>query len=476
MPSGYEAVDAAFGVHGERLSHDAGQYTMPVVEFRTGGDYALYAVTTACDGAFSRGAGTIFSSNGTVRGDVTAQDSQTVAANPQFEAVIDRVCAAAMDSRFVADPFQPRAALELLLGPLDADEEAAWTPGAGENVEEGLKWVSLRRSGTFTDSGGDRLAYIITGARDLACQARACGGGAIGGALFRFDDGKWRLASHTPVILSAGNYGEAAGGDAIRNLQGEDRAPLIRVDWGDCHMGECGMATSLIGVVEGRLTEVWSGASGAESPGTAGCADFGKCTDWSADIKLLGGNGAFPEIEVARKGQEWDWSAERLLEIDETLVYRYDPVGRYHEASRSGSVVEVPLPVQPPEPDSGFAEVPFSADQQPVPAMPDVHEGIPASSRAPDVEATVDEAARSMNPPRYPPAALRAGITGQVVLHVSVDAEGLVTDVAVHRSSRNRDLDRAAIQAARTWRFNPAVVDGRPVAGRVQVPVDFDLD
>ena len=37
------------------------------------------------------------------------------------------------------------------------------------------------------------------------------------------------------------------------------------------------------------------------------------------------------------------------------------------------------------------------------------------------------------------------------------------------------DLDRAAIDAARRWRFNPEVRDGVPVAGRVRVPVDFVL-
>ncbi|HIY72118.1 MAG TPA: energy transducer TonB, partial [Candidatus Luteimonas excrementigallinarum] len=92
------------------------------------------------------------------------------------------------------------------------------------------------------------------------------------------------------------------------------------------------------------------------------------------------------------------------------------------------------------------------------------------------IEASVDVSSRAMNPPRYPPAALRSGITGTVILIISVDAQGNVTDVEVERSSRNRDLDRAAIQAARKWRFNPAQVDGVASAGRVRVPVDFNLD
>ena len=107
------------------------------------------------------------------------------------------------------------------------------------------------------------------------------------------------------------------------------------------------------------------------------------------------------------------------------------------------------------------------------PAPPPAPPAPPAP--APSIGASVDPSSRSMNPPKYPPAALRAGITGQVILVVDVDAQGNVTNVSVEKSSRNRDLDRAAIDAARRWRFNPEVRDGVPVAGRVRVPVDFVL-
>jgi protein TonB len=80
-----------------------------------------------------------------------------------------------------------------------------------------------------------------------------------------------------------------------------------------------------------------------------------------------------------------------------------------------------------------------------------------------------------MNPPKYPPAAFRQGIEGEVILIVDVDAQGNVTDVSVEKSSRNRDLDRAAMEAARKWRFNPSTVNGQPAAGRVRVPVAFRL-
>src|SRR5690606_4544839 len=126
-------------------------------------------------------------------------------------------------------------------------------------------------------------------------------------------------------------------------------------------------------------------------------------------------------------------------------------------------------PPPPEEPPVVFDE-PSPMD---TPAPPPAPPAPPAPT--PNIGASVDPSSRSMNPPKYPPAALRAGITGQVVLVIDVDASGNVLDVTVERSSRNRDLDRAAIAAARRWRFNPEIRDGVAVAGRVRVPVDFVL-
>ncbi|MCM2335716.1 MAG: energy transducer TonB [Pseudomonas sp.] len=78
-----------------------------------------------------------------------------------------------------------------------------------------------------------------------------------------------------------------------------------------------------------------------------------------------------------------------------------------------------------------------------------------------------------MNPPRYPPTELRQGVGGTVVLVISIDGNGNVLDVSVEKSSRNRNLDRAAMDAARKWRFNPEMRGGVGVPSRVRVPVDF---
>lgn len=75
--------------------------------------------------------------------------------------------------------------------------------------------------------------------------------------------------------------------------------------------------------------------------------------------------------------------------------------------------------------------------------------------------------------PRYPMSALRANREGQVVLSVTVTPEGDVTDVTVGRSSGDLDLDRAAEEAVRNWRF--AAADNRAPRYTADLPIRFEL-
>ncbi len=80
------------------------------------------------------------------------------------------------------------------------------------------------------------------------------------------------------------------------------------------------------------------------------------------------------------------------------------------------------------------------------------------------------------SPPRYPRRALREGIEGTVRLTVSIDAMGNVVDVQIAQGSGSAELDRAAQDAVREWRYQPAIHDGQPVASTLEIPVDFKLD
>ncbi|TXI29325.1 MAG: energy transducer TonB, partial [Ottowia sp.] len=52
-------------------------------------------------------------------------------------------------------------------------------------------------------------------------------------------------------------------------------------------------------------------------------------------------------------------------------------------------------------------------------------------------------------------------------------AQGNPVDVRVVERSGERDLDRAAVNAVRQWRFEPAMRNGKAIATSVKVPVDF---
>jgi TonB family protein len=74
----------------------------------------------------------------------------------------------------------------------------------------------------------------------------------------------------------------------------------------------------------------------------------------------------------------------------------------------------------------------------------------------------------------YPPSALASRARGDVVLVVTVDAEGRVVKTEVDKTSGDAGLDEAAVAAARQWTFAPALRDGRPVRCRILARFHFD--
>ena len=77
--------------------------------------------------------------------------------------------------------------------------------------------------------------------------------------------------------------------------------------------------------------------------------------------------------------------------------------------------------------------------------------------------------------PSYPASARRLGVEGTALLRVLVDSDGRVGDVVVKQSAGHPDLDRAAADAVRHWRFEPARRGADSVAMWVELPVDFRL-
>ena len=76
--------------------------------------------------------------------------------------------------------------------------------------------------------------------------------------------------------------------------------------------------------------------------------------------------------------------------------------------------------------------------------------------------------------PEYSEEARLAKFQGDVLLWVVVGPDGKTRDVRVQRSV-GMGLDEKAVAAVRTWRFQPAMKDGRPVAVQVSIQVTFRL-
>ena len=78
--------------------------------------------------------------------------------------------------------------------------------------------------------------------------------------------------------------------------------------------------------------------------------------------------------------------------------------------------------------------------------------------------------------PKYTNDAMRAKITGQVLLELVVQADGTVGDVRVAKSLDSTfGLDEEAMRTVREWRFVPGSRQGQPVPVIVLVSVSFSI-
>lgn len=75
-------------------------------------------------------------------------------------------------------------------------------------------------------------------------------------------------------------------------------------------------------------------------------------------------------------------------------------------------------------------------------------------------------------PPLYTESAFDDGIEGRVVLKIIVRKDGSVGPIRIHQSLE-RELDQAAVEAVKTWEFEPAKIDGEPVNVLADVEIDF---
>lgn len=76
--------------------------------------------------------------------------------------------------------------------------------------------------------------------------------------------------------------------------------------------------------------------------------------------------------------------------------------------------------------------------------------------------------------PEFSEEARIAKFQGEVTLLATISADGYARNLVVVRSL-GMGLDEKALEAVRTWRFDPAKKDGRPVAVQMNIIVNFHL-
>jgi len=107
---------------------------------------------------------------------------------------------------------------------------------------------------------------------------------------------------------------------------------------------------------------------------------------------------------------------------------------------------------------------------------PDEVAADPASVRGPTPPARLSAPPQPLDLPRipYPPEARKAGVEGQVLLLLRIDARGAVAAVRILDAPAPRAS--AAAEGARRFRFTPALVEGEPVETEIRFTYTFLLE
>jgi len=78
--------------------------------------------------------------------------------------------------------------------------------------------------------------------------------------------------------------------------------------------------------------------------------------------------------------------------------------------------------------------------------------------------------------PRFPHSAREKNVSGFVVVEVQVSTSGQPVKIRVLESQPPGIFDASALDAMRSWVFEPAMIRGQPVASNVVQRVRFDLE
>ncbi|GIU47459.1 energy transducer TonB [Shewanella algidipiscicola] len=132
--------------------------------------------------------------------------------------------------------------------------------------------------------------------------------------------------------------------------------------------------------------------------------------------------------------------------------------------------ISTSMPIMP-----AVADMPL---QVPIMATPTLN-GLGLPSIAPVIAGIkdVDKAPELLRfiQPKMPIAGRKFKQGGKVLLRLIVEADGIVSHAEVLEAEPKQVFDQSAIEAARKWRFKPAVLSGEAVKVFVDVPINFKV-
>jgi periplasmic protein TonB len=162
-------------------------------------------------------------------------------------------------------------------------------------------------------------------------------------------------------------------------------------------------------------------------------------------------------------------------------------------------IQEPPKPPPPPPPDPDVAPPPVAAVEAPpifgIPEEATSEAGDMAVAMGNSLRVKADSVVQVAPPPlagipveldqtpafrkqvvaEYPEWAQDQGVEARVLVWVTIDSEGQVTEAKVKKGA-GREFDPNALEAARASLFQPLVRDGRRMPSRFIVTYDFRLD
>ena len=75
-------------------------------------------------------------------------------------------------------------------------------------------------------------------------------------------------------------------------------------------------------------------------------------------------------------------------------------------------------------------------------------------------------------PPKYPDSLLKSGVVGSALVRLHIEPDGSIKAPSLE-SATDPAFGAAALDALQSWRFVPAVKNGKPVEVEVELPINF---